>query len=1324
MITRGSLRLLAIVGALTGLASFFAATGLVQAGEAALDQATVIGTILHQGNPVAGVEVTVTWQTGSHQVITGADGTYTIRGVPTGEEITLEVHPPAALRLAFRNWRGTLTGDLVMNFDLVSGYRLEGEYRTPDGSPYTGFRPQLVAVGALLPAGEFLGPAMNPDGSLDVVLPPGFYAFIRNQEMEPYFLPPTIVDLRQGDLLGKTITLSYRPAPMPAAPPIADEILVGPPDEQGWATVSAAPGSVPPLVAVLVANLSASTLDVTASDASGAFAASLFAPPGSSLLIKYDPTAEVLAGFYAATADTTAGPLDPSTGDLPSLPGTMIYAGAPPSAGDDWQAFDSAAGLMQTAPRGWAGLQLSGVLATQPGGLPGMGVLPGETITVTADLRLTSPDVMCTLPITFDIRADLVLHRQFAADGHAYPGADDFSAYLLTPTGLPIEHNLHGEDVSIGTALLQTWSCAGPHVFQSDLTISASLPPTLPEGIWLPLIRFHYTGVPLSSDLPLVVVWYHTLETSFLPPLRVGAPAPPRLPMALFADYPSNGHRGVPAREDQGLFHLQTWVTYPPQQVVLPRLDERTGESVTYQLEPGSNWLSLTDRRLPHPLHVPFSFPSGSLTAEVVRPDLQVDVLGPATLRQSSLRTPTVPGGSQIAQRTGTVGDVYHLDTGDPRFAYSFPLDGPYTIHLSGEVEDIYGNVYLVGGTYDLVVARILDLAPAQLPGMPYYQGDSFAPGLHINPPVAADVTIQVVHLPFSDPAQAITHTISGRANRFGYFQPEAGAAARFEAPGEFRVDVSAAYVADDGALWIGSATWGNVVEGTAARIEAHGRRGLDYTGWPIDDQPAWFFVDQLPTHKLLGVDTYVPYFSGDIYWGRQDAQPGDSIQPAVTIRDTTGASQTIYDLLRDHVDNALGEFRRPPTDEASSANLEARIAINEAPLFLAADGKRDPAIYPEALRLLAYGYNASERPNARVREVICQDMLSVGYWGFQDTYNYQIGVPADGDQPGDIKWNFGGAVLRTLDPQNPIAEYGAYASFWVLLPDGDPVGPRITPPFQDAVSSINGGPILVLGGQEIDMLFLPRGVSPGDLLEVGDTVSFSGHVGPPLDSRVDVTITSPGGVQHSRSWHADKIGWLYDSHFDFVADEAGRWTVDVLVEHDRPYLPTGLTPATHNTGTVLGSGGRYEFYVVEPDSPRLFLTGPQPGFLAWPNWEVEPILIRGVAPTGTTAVHYTIYDKGVVMGQGTLTPGPAGEFVLTYDAEALHADFPMLSLTAREGRWEGLADEVSIRFLAVGGGPPRAAAVTLIGEEVFVENDVSGEGRRVYLPLVLKSYP
>jgi hypothetical protein len=482
--------------------------------------------------------------------------------------------------------------------------------------------------------------------------------------------------------------------------------------------------------------------------------------------------------------------------------------------------------------------------------------------------------------------------------------------------------------------------------------------------------------------------------------------------------------------------------------------------------------------------------------------------------------------------------------------------------------------------------------------------------------------------------------------------------------------------------------------------------------------------VNNLPPEKLEGQsEVYYPYFSGDIHWGNEDRDLGDSIHTIITIKDLTGPSETFYNVLRDHFPGARNCFRWPP-EGCTPTGLNKRIAVGEAPLFITTRSGIDPAVEPEDIDLWGYWYGSSERPDVRVRELLSEDGMGTAYWRFDDTYGYQIGEPADGDHPGDLKWEFGGVVLRTITDTNPINEYAIYCSLWVLLPHNDPVGARITPPFQDATGAgINGGPIMTLLAEEIDMLFLPKGVRPGDVLEVGDVVAFSGHVGPPLDSRVSVTITSPiENDVYTRSLRANKIGWVYAPSFDFIADEPGRWTVDVFVEHDRPYPPTGVTPASHNTGTVLGTTGRYEFYVVEPGSHRLFVSSPQPCFISWPNWEIEPIHIRGVAPAGTSAIRYTIHDKGVVMGQGSTVPEASGAFTITYDAEALHQLFSMLSLTAHEGRWEGLADEVAINLLAVGGPEPRGNTVTLIGEEVFVQSgEEPGQVYPVYLPLVMK---
>ncbi len=1112
--------------------------------------------------------------------------------------------------------------------------------------------------------------------------------------------------------------------PFPITPPILELITASEPDFEGFSELTGAPGAVPADAAVIVINLSAHNLITTTADTAGAFTASLYAPAGSTLLIKYETDGNRIEAFWQAAVSAIA---DATTENLNPLPGTTLLVHPPPAGDGQVQEFATVGAALGDEVKGWSGWVLTGTLEVPAGGTPpGLRSQPGETITLTAHLRVTTPGVDCSEPVTFTINGSVHLRYLFNNQGTAAPWGMWFNAFLFTPTGLPIEHESAGEWPHLRFDSFTDLHCTGPHTFDGLWQQPLTIPMGLAEGIYRPeMILFGLP--PLSTDVPMAVVWFHQEPFAQFPSILIGDPAPPQIPWTLLANDLVNGHRGLQAREDEGAYAMPTRVLYPPHHVVIPRLDERTGEPLVYRLEPGSLWVSGTDRRLPPPPHIPLLFPSGELIVEVLKPDGSIDQLGPVPIQQSSIRTPTTPGGTEFAVGTGHIGDLFNLSTMDDAFAYSFDQYGTHTIIVNGFVEDINGLGYELGSTYDVTVARILDLDPGQLPTTPYEQGDYFSPGLHVFPPVPADVHIEVTHFPFSDPAAAITTTFAGQANRYGYFQPPAGDPDFiFEAPGEYRVDYTASYRATDGTLWMGTVTWGNVVEGTgihSPNIAAHGRRGMDYKSDTIDDMPIWFRVQDLPVDKI-GIEMYYPYFSGDIHWGNEIPDPpdtADSIHSILTLEDLTGPSETIYNLLRSHFPRARNCYRWPPVT-CSASGLDARLAIDEAPLFITTRSGIDPAVEPGDIDLWGYWYGSSERPDVHVREIISEDNMGTAYWRFNDTYGYQIGESADGDLPGDIKWEFGGVVLRTITDTNPLNEYAIYSSLWVLLPHGcDAYGcTRVTPPFQDATgASINGGPIMTLLGEDIDMLFLPKGVRPGDILELGDTFSFSGHVGPPLDSRVSITVTTPSQNVISGMWHANKIGWLYDPAFDFPVEEPGRWTVEVAVLHDRPYAGNGVIPQSHNTGTVLGTqvyNDTYEFYVVSPDSPRLTITAPQPGFITWPIAEVEPIAIEGLAPPGTTAVHYTIHDKGMVMGQGTITPDSGGAFSFIYDARALHEDFPMLSLTAREGRWEGLADEVAINLLAVGDGEPVADTVTLIGEEVFIGWDgVPG----AFLPLI-----
>jgi hypothetical protein len=1095
----------------------------------------------------------------------------------------------------------------------------------------------------------------------------------------------------------------------PTIPPDVNKITVGPPDTDGYSVVTGAPGTVTGNVGVAIINLSTRNVITATADGSGGFQATLFAPPGSSLLIKYSPETDLIDLLWDHA-------LNPG-GDfsyMNPLPGATIFVPGP-NPGGGGKPFHSAGFFGPGEGPDWAGWWISGT-AAGPGGSSDLHLQTSDLVTLTGKFTVTSPGMNCLNPPIFTPQLHFQIVDLFASDGTAGIGGPWFSSFLFTPTGLPIEHEGPPQSRGVVSASVTGLTCLNSNTAQGDFSTIFDVP-ALSDGIYKLEAYIDDGGVPLASGVRRVVVWYHFDPIASLPLVTIGTPDPPHIPWTLFGDYPTNGHRGVQPAEDVGKHLMLTRTIFPPHRVVLPRLDQRTNTPIVYRLEPGSNWLSSTDRRFPNPPIFPLKLPGGSLQVEIQKPDSSKEIIGPYPIKQSSVRTPSLPDGSIIAEGTGHVGDIYHLFTSESSFAYSFDQYGAHTIILSGFIEDIYGTEYPIDSTYEVVIARVLDLDPAQLPTTPYKQGDAFAPGLHIFPPVAADVEVKLTHMPLSNPNNAKVTTLTGKSNEYGYFQPPLGTEIRFNTPGEFRVDISAEYLDDDGTYWAGYATWGNVVEGTSSLIEAHGRRGLDYEGNKIDDMPPWFRNQDLAPEKI-GIENYYPYFSGDIHWGEELApasRRGDSIHSIITLRDLTGANETIYNLIRSYYPRSKNYFRWPPEDH-TLAGLEKRLDIHEAPLFITTTSGRDPIAYQNEIDMWGYWYGSSERPDVHVREIISEDGMGTAYWRFNDTYGYQIGEPANGDQPGDIKWEFGGVVFRV--PGQSINEYAIYSSLWVLLPEGcDAYGcARVTAPFQGATGAgINGGPIFSLLGNEVDMLFLPKSIRPGDILELGDTVAFSGHVGPPLDSRVEVTITSPLGVVRNKTWHANKIGWLYDPSFDFAADEVGRWTVDVSIEHDRPYIGNGVTPTSHNTGTVLGTNGQYEFYVVETGSDPLTVFTPFPGFIPIPTHTIKPITIRGVAPPGTTKVHYTIHDKGIVMGQGSLTPNTAGLFSFNYDPEALHNQFSMLSLTAHEGRRLGIADEVSINIFAAG-AHPRANTVTLIGEEIFIGSIPLS----TYLPLTL----
>jgi len=230
-----------------------------------------------------------------------------------------------------------------------------------------------------------------------------------------------------------------------------------------------------------------------------------------------------------------------------------------------------------------------------------------------------------------------------------------------------------------------------------------------------------------------------------------------------------------------------------------------------------------------------------------------------------------------------------------------------------------------------------------------------------------------------------------------------------------------------------------------------------------------------------------------------------------------------------------------------------------------------------------AYYYAASERPGVSVREHIGVQSSRNNYWRFSDTYNYQLGNGPQGDSINDFKFIFGGGVYR-----KPLIDdnyYLGYASTWIHLPDNDPIGGRVMPPFQGASGGPSGGPIFSLFGKEIDIFFHPLGVRPGSILEVGDKAAFSGHVVPNLDSEVSIEVTTPSGLRKYVKGQANKFGYFYLPITNFNVEEPGPYAVNISVTH-RGMTSSGAVEAPYPSGGILGEDtNSYQFYVVKSAS-------------------------------------------------------------------------------------------------------------------------------------------
>ncbi len=1188
------------------------------------------------------------------------DGHYSL-GIPAG---TYQIDVVSEDFIDRRLEEVAVAQDTVLNIILEAGVVLGGKIVDDGDQPVSN-----AQVCVHLSTEEFWeGFCTNSEdgGSFQLQVTPGVYV-VTIRPVFPLHRTRQVLEVSEEGETDLVLTVSRDPMPfVPDDPPKAALISISAPTAEGEVTLNGAAGSVAPHSTVVAITLETGHVATAQATDRGSFRAALFAPAGTSILIKADPVGTAVAQFLSLEADANTKPAV-----LAGLPGTILRVAAPPGGG---------------IPIGGAGRSHWDTLPawTFQGSLTARTFAPGDPLRVRGTVRVASSVLQGV--DNLQVNAALRFERLSDSDGSSLLRRSIFASTFVTTTGLPIEREPQWWDEGLNQYQERPLVKTTTDQVEAKLDLTLTLPADLPAGYYRPFLTLFFPDMPMehSPSRPVILPDFSISpsDTARLPIIRVGSPALPHLDWVLLLDTLSNGSRGVLAGEDADRFGIAQRILTSSETFVIPRQSTASGRLLTYRLEPFVPAGGAGSAGRLYVPHIAFRFPSGSLTVRIRQPDGAERVLGPAPFVQSRLKSLVNEEGFLLDGGGGHITDAYQLTTLGPRFDVTFTQDGPHVITVEGTIDDIWGNTWTGGGTYEVHVGRVLALDTAVLPGTHFEVGDGFNPGLVVSPPMTTEVEVRIQHIPHSDISQLEERVIRGQTNRFGYFQP-AGNSVIFDQPGEYRVDVTARGRDALEQLWRGSRTWGGVVAPVNPTIVAHGRRGIDQQN---TIGPQWFFFDQLSRN---GETPHVPFpfQSGDVTWV-EEAGDVDSSLPVLTFHDP---SRQLTALLRQRGGESV------PLGVGAGSFAE-RVVVGETPLFSSRPDGDDPHLDPSKVDLWAYSYRSVQRPLVRVREEISEDSIPNPYWRFNDRYAKQIGVGAHGDLPGEFKFQYGAAVLHgsALDQ----AHYAIHGSLFVLLPENDPDGTRTFPPFQGNGGGPSGGPLFTLKGEDIDLFMHLTGVRPGSVLETGNTFALVGAIGPTLPAQVTYTVTAPDGSQRRFSGWANEIGYYYEPDDNFIVDQPGRYTVDLQVTYDGS-TSAGQVTAPFPTGHVLGTArGQFSVYVVSPHSMPLTVDLPRHDFLTAPS----DFTVTASTPTEMTLTsgHMTALMPGVVLEDGPLSLRNNG-LTYDYDPVSLAAGVPILDVE-RDGR-PVAADVVTVSLFGEGtdseGQPSYAArVVTLHGAE------------------------
>lgn len=923
----------------------------------------------------------------------------------------------------------------------------------------------------------------------------------------------------------------------------------------------------------------------------------------------------------------------------------------------------------------------------------------GELLGPNASLEVQAPDFpagQCAVP-------RLRVYRLFDAQGNyvSQPNVN-VSGPVLTPTGLPLETD-KGSDHYWALAKPQPAGQCARGTTRYDLTgWTNGLEPGWYQAR---LVWFFLSPNGSESEAGSAEDMFFQDERgvenntgiSYLPLANVGNAQPANVPATLFNDtasWGSGGVRGVVAKEDEGRFGLGSRVVFPAPFIASPR-DPLSGRKLRYLLEPffPSIAYSAFDYVSPQPTLTLDAAPPGKLSVSLTTPDGKSSELA----KDAPITQAFISGTGALAYQVETSfsgpGRTLGVTTGLPGLAVEFTQYGQHTVVLSGTLRTVWGQDLRIRGTYEVTVAEPLDLSLGTFLGTPLEVGAELSPVVQIHPGVPADVQMSVDFYPNGDATKKQTFQSAGKANRSGYFV----AKETWKPPshGEYLARVTATWTDPaDGVLWMGIRTGASIVATPNTPLIAHGQRNSNIANEITRDGQlrTWFFTrtfdpkcgeaacDPIGLHGARTVGFY-PFFRGDVAW-LPDLSP---IGPAITLEDPQG----VLARLAPDVASADTSYCDPRCPAPDSRKLNSHTSAGSG-----ASGR------PNAVDSWAYWYTSSMHADGvNIRHIASEFHATHNHWYGHEAYGCQIGLACygawtdnstgedrNGDEEGDVKLFFGGAVIKSAAGQ----QFVPYASMGVITPEAlrtsppnvnpptyrfrDPKGNRVCPPFQGAASGLaTCGPLLTIQGLDYDLFVTPTGTRPGAVLEPGDTFVFSAQAWPTLDIAYAVTVTSPSGKEQTFSGRASSIGYIDSAGKSFAASEPGVYTVRVSATQDKPLPSTGIAPnppivADGKTAVkgysaplsaILGSKDSiYRFVVAAPKPDVAVATdvtlgqaNPQQGKRARTP---TAIALSFAPPAGATDLRLLVGKPGLVLSDA---PASGAQVRLELNGDKLYAD-------------------------------------------------------------------